>query len=128
MQQQINKQLPNSNLPYAIRLQGVFPYLRVRSVPKQKLPYPLLKDVLSQQQKTFELRNVRGTLVGFRLPKFLKGINVAKYHFHFITSDGQNGGHLLDNEFLNFIADIETLRDWQMMLPSNTAFEQATLE
>ena len=128
LQQQIDKQLPTQNLPYAIRIRGIFPYLKVRSVPKQSLPYLPLSDVISQQQSILELRNVRGTLVGFRMPKYFKSVNVAGYHFHFIASDRSSGGHLLDGEFLQPIADIETLRDWQMMLPDNTAFEQALLE
>lgn len=128
LQQQINEQLPTPNLPYAIRLQGTFPYLKVRSVPKQTPPYLPLSNVVSQQQRVFELRNVRGILVGFRLPQFLKSVNVAGYHFHFITSDRKAGGHLLDGEFLNPVVDVETLRDWQMMLPNHIAFEQASLE
>lgn len=128
LQQQINKQLPTPNLPYAIRLQGTFSYLKVRSVPKQTPPYRPLSDVVSQQQRVFELRNVQGTLVGFRIPQFLKSVNVAGYHFHFITSDRKAGGHLLEGNFLNPVADVETLRDWQMILPNNAAFEQATLE
>lgn len=123
LQQQINQQLPTQNLPYAIRIQGTFPYLKVRSVPKQTPPYRPLNDVVSQQQCVFELRNVPGTLVGFRLPQFLKGVNVAGYHFHFITSDHKRGGHLIDGEFLNAVADVETLRDWQIQLPNNPAFE-----
>lgn len=128
LQQQLDAQLPTQNLPYAIRVRGIFPYLKVRSVPKQSLPYPLLSDVVSQQQTIFELRNVRGTLVGFRMPQYLKSVNVAGYHFHLITSDRSSGGHLLDGEFLHPTADIETLRDWQIMLPDNTAFEQASLD
>jgi acetolactate decarboxylase len=128
LQQQINKQLPTQNLPYAIRIQGTFPALKVRSIPKQSPPYRPLADVVGQQQRVFELQNVQGTLVGFRLPQYLKSVNVAGYHFHFITSDRKQGGHLLGGEFLNAVVDVETLRDWQMTLPSNPAFEQASLE
>jgi acetolactate decarboxylase len=127
LQQQITQQLPTSNLPYAIRLRGTFPYLKVRSGPKQTPPYRPLKEV-KQQQRVFEWHNVRGTLVGFRLPPFLKRVNVAGYHFHLITSDRKAGGHLLDGEFLNLIAEVEPLRDWQMRLPHHPAFEQAKLE
>ena len=123
---QIDKQLPRTNLPYAIRLQGTFPSLKVRSVPKQTPPYPPLKDVVSQQQITFELRNVQGTLVGFRLPQYLGDVNVAGYHFHFLRSDRKAGGHLLDGVFLNPVVDVEALRDWQIMLPDNTAFDLAS--
>lgn len=128
LQQQINQRLPTSNLPYAIRVQGTFPYLKVRSVPKQTPPYAPLSDVVSQQQRIFELRNVRGTLVGFRLPEFLDNLNVIGYHFHFITEDHKAGGHLLEGEFFDPIADVEILSDWQMVFPHNTAFKQATIE
>jgi acetolactate decarboxylase len=119
---------PTQNLPHAIRIQGTFPYLKVRSVPKQTQPYSPLSEVVGKQQRVFELRNVRGTLVGFRLPQYLKSVNAVGYHLHFISSDHKIGGHLLDGEFLNAIADVETLRDWQMTLPDNTAFAQATLD
>ncbi|MBV8886178.1 MAG: acetolactate decarboxylase [Chroococcidiopsidaceae cyanobacterium CP_BM_RX_35] len=128
LQQQIDKQLPTTNLPYAIRLRGTFPSLKVRSVPKQTPPYRPLNDVVSQQQIVFDLQNVQGTLVGFRMPQYLKEVNVAGYHLHFLTSDRQAGGHLLNGTFLNPVVDVETLRDWQVMLPNNTAFEQAVLE
>ncbi len=128
LQQQIDEQLPTSNLPYAMRLQGTFPSLKVRSVPKQTPPYRPLKEVVSQQQVIFELQNVQGTLVGFRLPQYLKDVNVAGYHLHFITSDRKAGGHLLDGAFLNPVVDVKTLQDWQIRLPNNTAFEQASLE
>ncbi|HIK18116.1 MAG TPA: acetolactate decarboxylase [Leptolyngbyaceae cyanobacterium M33_DOE_097] len=128
LQQQINQQLATDNLPYAVQIQGTFPLLKVRSVPKQTPPYRPLSEVVSQQQSVFELRHVKGTLVGFRLPKFLENVNVAGYHFHFITSDRKTGGHLLDGEFLNPTVDVETLRDWQMTLPNNPSFEQASLE
>jgi acetolactate decarboxylase len=125
LQQAIDQQLPTQNLPYAICIQGVFPNLKVRSVPKQTLPFPPLSKV---QQSIFELRNARGTLVGFRLPQYFNNVNAAGYHFHFITSDRKTGGHLLDGEFRNPIIDIEVLQEWQIRLPNHTAFKQASLK
>ena len=126
LQQELDKQLPIQNLPYAIRIQSSFPYLQLRSVAKQMPPYPPLGDVVSQQT-SFEMRNVKGTLVGFRLPQYLGSVNVAGYHYHFISSDRKVGGHLLDGEFLNPVAEVETLRDWQLALPDHSAFERAAL-
>lgn len=57
LQQQIDKELSTSNLPYAIRLQGTFPSLKVRSSHKQTPPYGSLNEV---QQIIFELQNVHG--------------------------------------------------------------------
>jgi acetolactate decarboxylase len=128
MQQQIDTQLPSLNLPYAIRIQGTFPELKVRSIPKQIPPYRPLNDVLKQQQRIFDLQNVRGTLVGFRLPQYLNGVNVGGYHFHFLTRDRRAGGHVIDGKFLDPIADLDSLHDWKIVLPDNAAFAQASLE
>lgn len=83
------------NLPYAIRIDGEFDYVRTRSVPAQKKPYPRLVEV-ARRQPEFELKGVRGTLVGFRLPEFVKGLNVPGYHLHFISADRTAGGHVLE--------------------------------
>lgn len=128
MQQQIDRLLPSLNLPYAMRIQGTFPELKVRSVPKQIPPHRQLNDVVKQQQRIFELRNVRGTLVGFRLPQYLNGVNVGGYHFHFVTNDRRAGGHVIDGTFVNPIADLDTLLGWKMVLPDRLAFAQASLE
>lgn len=128
LQQALSQRLPSQNLPYALRMEGIFPYLKVRSVPRQTLPYPPLSTVISQQQTIFELRNVRGTLVGFWLPSYLKEVNVAGFHFHFITSDRKTGGHVLDGTFSAPVADLATLYDWDISLPENAAFAKATLE
>lgn len=79
----------------AIRIDGSFAYLKVRSVAGQSKPYPRLEDAL-KNQAVFELKGVRGTLVGFRFPVYMEGVNVAGYHFHFITEDKKEGGHVLE--------------------------------
>jgi acetolactate decarboxylase len=39
---------------------------------------------------------VSGTIVGFRCPPFVKGINDPGYHLHFISDDRTRGGHVLE--------------------------------
>src|SRR5215204_7376705 len=80
---------------YAVRLDGWFSYVKTRSVPRQRKPYPPLAEVV-QHQPTFELRDVSGSLVGFRFPRYAQGLNVAGYHFHFITAERSAGGHVLE--------------------------------
>jgi acetolactate decarboxylase len=60
----------------AIRVDGRFDYVRTRSVPRQRKPYPPLAEVV-QNQPTFELRDVSGSLVGFRFPDYAQGLNVC---------------------------------------------------
>ena len=78
----------------AVRVEGVFVQVRVRSVPAQKKPYPPLDEAVKGQQVS-ELKDVRGTLVGFRFPPAAGGMNVPGYHFHFLTADRSRGGHVL---------------------------------
>ena len=78
----------------AIRVDGRFEYVKTRSVPRQRKPYPPLVEVV-KDQPTFEHHDVSGSLVGFRFPDYAQGLNVSGYHFHFITADRSAGGHVL---------------------------------
>ena len=80
--------------PCAIRVDGHFASIKVRSVPKQSPPYPPLADVVKGQSE-FTLKDVDGTLVGFWFPESMRHVNVPGYHFHFITADRRAGGHVL---------------------------------
>ena len=80
---------------YAVRVDGRFEYVKTRSVPRQRRPYPPLAEVV-EHQPTFELRDVSGSLVGFRFPRYAQDLNVAGYHFHFITAERSAGGHVLE--------------------------------
>jgi acetolactate decarboxylase len=95
LQETLDRMLPAGDRPLAIRIDATFAYSKVRSVPRQEKPYPGLEDALKQQTE-FELKNVRGTVLGFRFPTYMDGVNVAGYHFHFLTADKKAGGHLLD--------------------------------
>lgn len=125
-QESLDRQLTTKNYPYAIRIRGNFPYVKFRSVPKQTPPYLPLADAL-KEQSVFELRNVNGTLVGFRTPKYMEGVNVKGYHFHFLTANRKTGGHILDGQFQNAKVEIDTLSNVEMNLPKTAEFEQADL-
>ena len=83
---------------YAFRIDGTFHYVKVRSVPEQEKPYPVLSEV-TKNQPTFEYNNIKGSLVGFWCPDYVGQINVPGYHLHFISDDRTKGGHLLDVSF-----------------------------
>jgi len=84
---------PKKNGFYAIRLDGLFSQMKVRSVPRQTKPYPPLLEVV-KNQPVFEFENIRGSLIGFRLPDYTVGINVPGYHLHFIDDARTCGGHM----------------------------------
>ncbi len=107
--------LPSTNSLCAIRIDGEFKYIKVRSVPRQEKPYPGLEDALKNQTE-FELKNVRGTLVGFRFPNYMDGVNVPGYHFHFITADKKAGGHILECSTEGANADIAPISNLSVRL------------
>jgi acetolactate decarboxylase len=101
---------------YAVRVDGDFEYVKTRSVPRQRKPYPPLSEVV-KSQPTFELRDVGGSLVGFRFPRYAQGLNVAGYHFHFITDDRSAGGHVLEFRLARGELLIDSEADLRLELP-----------
>lgn len=85
--------LPSTNLVYAIRVDGRFSRVRVRSVPRQENYRPLAE--VAKTQTIFDFADLDGTLVGFWTPSFLSSVHVAGFHLHFLSADRRHGGHLL---------------------------------
>jgi acetolactate decarboxylase len=126
LEQYLDKNLPTENLFYAVKLDGNFAHLKARSVPRQEKPYRKLADAISNQT-VFEFENVSGTLVGFRTPDYVKGINVPGYHLHFITSNKSAGGHVLELELENGTAALDITPGFFMELPTNGSFSTVEL-
>ena len=127
VQSAIDERLPTLNIPFAIKVDGTFTYVKARSVPKQAEPYPPLADVIAEQT-IFEFSDVEGTLVGFRMPAYAAGANAAGYHLHFLTADRLGGGHVLECLIGNVRVEIDYTDEWHVELPSNEAFYQMDLE
>ncbi|CAA9481609.1 MAG: Alpha-acetolactate decarboxylase [uncultured Rubrobacteraceae bacterium] len=100
----------------AVRVDGLFEHVKTRSVPRQHKPYPPLVEVV-ESQPTFDLRNVEGSLVGFRFPDHARGLNVPGYHFHFITDDRTAGGHVLDCRLALGALRVDREADLRLELP-----------
>ena len=118
--------LPTENIPYAIKITGTFGSVRTRSVPRQEKPYPRLLDVLATQP-TFELQQVEGVMLGFRLPGYMDVANAPGYHFHFITADRHAGGHVLECQVQAVTAEIDHTGQWYTVLPADDAFYQVDI-
>lgn len=126
LQKTIDTMRKDPNHFYAIRVDGTFDYIKARSVPAQDEPYPPLSEAVLQQ-KVFEYQNVEGTILGFWCPRFVDGINMPGYHFHFLSKDRQQGGHLLDAKVRQAIIGVDYTEDFAMHLPRGDAFSQSDL-
>ena len=109
----------------AVRVDGHFEYVKTRSVPRQRKPYPPLVEVV-KGQPTFELRDVSGSLVGFRFPDYAQGLNVTGYHFHFITTDRSAGGHVLGCRLTHGELRVDHEADLRLELPSGVSVPHPT--
>jgi acetolactate decarboxylase len=90
----LDELIPAEAASCAIRLDGKFELVRARSVPRQQPPYRPLTEVVAEQH-VFELEDVTGTMLGFRFPAYVEGIEVSGYHLHFVSGDRSRGGHAL---------------------------------
>ncbi|MFO7535915.1 MAG: acetolactate decarboxylase [Kiritimatiellia bacterium] len=114
----LDRLAPNKNLFCAIRITGQFKRMKTRSVPGQTRPYRPLKEVTARQPE-FDMESVAGTVLGFRCPPFVNGVNVPGYHLHFLSADRTRGGHILDFELEKGVCEIDTLSRFCLRLPEN---------
>ena len=87
--------LPQKNNFVAIRVDGRFASITLRSVHRQEPPYRPLAEV-AESQSVWTHEDLGGTLVGVRCPSWVGGLNVPGYHWHFLSDDRKVGGHVLD--------------------------------
>jgi acetolactate decarboxylase len=118
----IDAAIPTNNIFYAIKLEGKFKAVKTRSVPAQTRPYRPLKEITATQP-VFDLADVEGTIVGFRCPAFVAGVNVPGYHLHFLSADKGAGGHLLAfTTAADAMIKIDETNAFTMILPHDADF------
>jgi acetolactate decarboxylase len=126
LSEQIDQHLPSTNLFYAIRIHGNFCALTTRAIPKLFPPYPPLSEAVEQEIK-FPFEKINGTLVSFRCPAWVKGINQVGYHYHFVSDDHTVGGHALSFTTGPVIVEVQLLRKNSVWVPDKGRFLTAPL-
>jgi acetolactate decarboxylase len=122
----VGRLIPAGASSCAIRLDGSFARVRARSVPRQQQPYRPLADVMAEQRE-FELEDVEGTMLGFRFPSYVEGIEVAGYHLHFIDAGRARGGHVLDSRPSRLRALLDPSDDLHVELPPAVSLDDPGL-
>ncbi|MGA7487453.1 MAG: acetolactate decarboxylase [Xanthobacteraceae bacterium] len=121
-------------LPYsaarilAARIDGRFKSIRLRSEPKQAPPYRPLPEVIKEQQVVHNLEDTEGTLIGFRFPAAASSVNVAGWHFHFLSADRARGGHALALTTGPGEALLEEISDLRISFPAQAPASSASAE
>jgi acetolactate decarboxylase len=107
--------LGEKNYFLAVRVDGRFAAITLRSVHRQEPPYRPLGDVV-RSQSVWTHGEVSGTLVGVRSPAWVGGLNVPGFHWHFLSDDRSVGGHVLDCRVREGRAQYQVCRDWLIKL------------
>jgi acetolactate decarboxylase len=122
----VNRLVDNPNLFAAVRFTGLFEKVETRTVFCQCHPYPPMLEVVSRQP-TMQLGASSGTMLGFRTPPYMQGVNVAGYHLHFLTEDGRRGGHVTDYRVKQGRLEVGIISDVEIQLPRTEQFAKANL-
>jgi acetolactate decarboxylase len=120
----IEERIPTGAATSAVRIDGHFPLVEARSVPRQEPPYRPLTEVVADQH-VFRLQDVQGTMVGFRFPAYAEGIEVSGWHLHFISEDRSQGGHVLDSRSASLRIGLDSSCELHVELPPGVRLTDA---
>jgi len=120
LKKMIDEKASNQNVFCAIRVQGSFSYVKTHALPIQSKPYPPVAEVVKSCPQ-FEMKDVSGTIVGFRSPPYVRGINDPGYHLHFLSDDKTQGGHLLAFVMDRGACAVDICSNHFVMLPEDGA-------
>jgi len=100
----------------AVRVRGIFSQIELRSVHRQKPPYPSLSEVAAHQVQ-WSASDVSGTLIGFRFPDATSGVEVPGYHLHFLSDDRSTGGHVMSLTLSRGVVEVSNINSLHVELP-----------
>jgi acetolactate decarboxylase len=115
----------SDNLFYAFRIDGCFAHIHTRAMKATLDGLRLARA--AEIQPEFDFTDVDGTLVGIWAPQFSSALNIAGYHFHFLSEDRTKGGHLLDCSGNNLRVRVERLNNFHLSLPESEEFLRVDL-
>jgi acetolactate decarboxylase len=113
---ELNRRAPPGSPICAVRIDGSFDLVHARSVPRHHPPYPSLTEI-AHEQHVFDLRDVEGTIVGFRFPGYAQGLEIAGYHLHFVDAERRRGGHVLACRPRDVTVQIDHAHELHVELP-----------
>ena len=116
-----------ANVFYAAKIKGNFSDIKLRSGIAQKEPYKTLEEFMKTNQRFFEYKDIKGTLVGFYFPPYASGVNMPGWHFHFLSDAKDKGGHVIDFTMSEGELELDKTVAFYMVLPDTKYFNDLNL-
>ena len=107
---------------YVAKIKGDFSNITVRSVEKQEKPYKEFTEVAKADQKVFNYTNQSGTVVAVYFPEYMSELNMHGWHLHFLNDAKDKGGHVLGLTMKNGSGGMDTIQEFDMILPHSESF------
>jgi acetolactate decarboxylase len=107
---------------YVAKIKGDFSNITVRSVEKQEKPYKEFTEVAKVDQKVFNYTNQSGTIVAVYFPEYMSELNMHGWHLHFLNDAKDKGGHVLGLTMENGTGSMDTIQEFDMVLPQSESF------
>ena len=115
----------SDNVFYAFRVEGRFSLVKTRVM--KAVPVGTTLKAAASGQEEFLFENLNGTLIGLWSPGFAVSFSVPGYHFHFLSTDRQRGGHVLECKALDVTVRGCTMNEMHVSLPETEEFLKADL-
>ena len=116
----------NPNLFYMIKAGGVFKSVHTQSWNSCRKPYPVLPEA-AKSWNEFRFENTRGNVIAIWCPRYVGGICMPDWHFHYLSSDKTQGGHVLDLSAERLHLKINRIGRFDLLLPQTTEFARCEL-
>ncbi|MDO4467466.1 MAG: acetolactate decarboxylase [Bacillota bacterium] len=111
------------NSIYVVRLDGFFEFVKARSLKGHCSHHIELSKILEKNQRNFSFEKVKGSLVCLYFPDYMQSINAAGWHFHFISEDRKQGGHVYNLAYSPMIGKRKQIHNIQIQIPTDVAFD-----
>lgn len=118
--------LEDPNIIYAVKGHVEGADVAIRSIGQQEKPYPTLKEA-AESQRVYNYGPVSGTVLGFLFPRFMTNVNVPFWHFHFLSSAHDKGGHLLDIKADSMNLQVYPIFEHTIRLPEGKSFSRVRM-
>ena len=116
-----------ANSFYMVKMRATFSSILFRSEYGSEKPYPPLAEALKGKQTEFAAKDISGTLVGLYCPNYMGGLNTPGWHFHFISDDRKQGGHILELSLKEGTIHFDKTDKFNMVLHDDKNFHTMNL-
>jgi len=114
---QIEELVDDAGAVVAVRVEGTFQRVLLRSVRPQERPYRPYSEVVLTDEVRWELAPFEGVFIGFRFPDISGGDIIPGLHLHGLSSDQSTGGHNYELHVTDAVVSVGVSHEIIVALP-----------